>query len=63
MNWMTVKEIAKYLKLSEAMIYKLAQKGEIPAAKIGDAWRFSQTQIDDWLLQKSKKEISIPKNV
>jgi PTS system nitrogen regulatory IIA component len=50
MNWMTVKELAEYLKLSEVMIYKLAQKGEIPASKVGSAWRFSQREIDRWLL-------------
>lgn len=47
---MTVKEVAAYLKLSEVMVYKLAQKGEMPASKIGSAWRFAQSEIDAWLL-------------
>lgn len=55
MNWITVKELAEYLKLSEVMIYKLAQKSEIPASKIGSAWRFSQSEIDEWLLGKQEK--------
>lgn len=59
MIWMTVKEVAKYLKLSEMMIYKLAQGGQIPASKIGSAWRFSQDEIDAWLLGRSQKEVSI----
>lgn len=58
---MTVKEVAKYLKLSEMMIYKLAQNGEIPASKIGSAWRFSQDEIDGWLLRKKRfKEVWLP---
>lgn len=59
MNWMTVKELAKYLKLSEVMIYKLAQAGTIPAAKIGSAWRFAQDEIDAWLKQQSRTAVSI----
>ena len=59
MNWMTVKEVAKYLKLSDMMIYKLAQNGEIPASKVGSAWRFSQDEIDLWLLGRSRVEVTI----
>ena len=56
---MTVKEVAKYLKLSDMMIYKLAQNGRIPASKVGSAWRFSQGEIDKWLLGRSQKEVTI----
>ena len=48
-TWMTVKQVAEYLQLSTMMIYKLAQKGEIPAAKIGSAWRFDRDEVDAWL--------------
>lgn len=59
---MTVKELSSYLKLSEMMIYKLAQRGEIPAAKVGSAWRFSQDEIDRWLLRgtRTSSEIAGP---
>lgn len=63
MNWMTIKEVAKYLKLSEAMIYKLAQKGEMPAAKIGSAWRFSEEAIDRWLGDESKSTSPFPEPI
>ncbi|MFA4974411.1 MAG: helix-turn-helix domain-containing protein [bacterium] len=48
-TWLTVKQVAEYLQLSTMMVYKLAQKGEIPAAKIGSAWRFDRDEIDAWL--------------
>ena len=57
---MTVKELAKYLKLSEQLIYKLAQNSEVPAAKVGGAWRFSQEEIDKWMLAQSKPDKSWP---
>ena len=57
MKWMTVKELAKYLKLSEIMIYRLAQNSEIPASKIGGSWRFSEETIDEWL---TRQQVSQP---
>jgi len=48
-TWLTVKQVAEYLQLSTMMVYKLAQKGHIPAAKIGSSWRFDRDEIDAWL--------------
>jgi excisionase family DNA binding protein len=60
---MTVKELAKYLKLSEMMVYKLAQSGQMPASKIGSAWRFSEKAIDDWLSKTSAEKPPFPEPV
>jgi len=43
---LTVKEVAKYLKLSERSIYKLAREGKIPGTKIGNKWRFDKRKVD-----------------
>ena len=48
-TWLTVKEVAQYLKLSTDLIYKLAQQGRIPASKVGAAWRFKREKIDRWM--------------
>ena len=45
---MTLEEVAKYLKLKPQTIYSWAQKGTIPAAKIGKEWRFRKSIIDNW---------------
>lgn len=49
----TVKEAAEYLKLNYMTIYKLAQKGKIPASKVGGNWRFKRDILDNWLAEKS----------
>ena len=46
---MTVEEVANYLRVAEKTIYRLVGQGEIPAAKIGQQWRFKRTSIDDWI--------------
>jgi excisionase family DNA binding protein len=59
MNWITVKEVAEYLKLSTMMVYKLAQDGKIPSVKIGRVWRFERDSIDKWL-KESRLEATAP---
>ena len=45
---MTLEEVAKYLKLKPQTIYVWAQKGKIPAVKLGKEWRFKRSIIDEW---------------
>ena len=54
---MTVREVAEYLRLAEATIYKLAQAGEIPAVRVGRAWRFKRELIDEWLRHHSTHSV------
>jgi two-component system response regulator (stage 0 sporulation protein F) len=53
-NLMTTKEAAEYLKLNYMTVYKLAQRGRIPASKIGGNWRFRKDLLDDWLAKQAK---------
>ena len=53
---MTAKEVAEYLRLTEATIYKLAQAGEVPALKLGRTWRFKRELIDEWFRREAVSE-------
>jgi excisionase family DNA binding protein len=46
---LTIKQVARYLKVNERAIYKLAQEGAIPTVKIANQWRFRRSMIDGWL--------------
>jgi len=50
---MTVKEAAQYLKLNYLTVYKLLQRGKIPASKVGGNWRFKKEILDEWLVTQS----------
>lgn len=52
---LTIKEVAEYLKVNERTIYRLANKAEIPALKVGNIWRFERIKIVDWMNSQSKK--------
>jgi excisionase family DNA binding protein len=48
---MTIEEVAAYLRLKPQTIYTWAQEGKIPAAKLGNQWRFKRSIIDRWFFQ------------
>lgn len=50
---LTIKEVADFLKVTERTIYRLAAAHKIPAFKVGGTWRFSRTDIDQWIKQQT----------
>jgi PTS system nitrogen regulatory IIA component len=46
---LTPEEVARYLRVSERTVYNWAQKGELPAGKIGTSWRFRKADIEKWV--------------
>ncbi len=50
---MTIKELAKYLDITEATIYKKVSNNEIPYTKLGTLLRFSKWSIDRWISENT----------
>lgn len=48
-EFLTLPEVAGYLRLSIHTIYKMAERGRIPALKAGAVWRFDRAEIDEWM--------------
>ena len=55
---LTIEEVAKYLRVSDRTVYDWAQKGEIPAGKIGTVWRFKKTEVENWVNAKLSTDAS-----
>lgn len=53
---LTIKEVAQYLKVNERTIYRLAASGDIPAFKVGNSWRFKQTDLEEWIAQQRNRK-------
>jgi len=51
---MNVKQLAEYLQLKPGTVYTWAQKGKLPAIKVGRNWRFRKEEIDAWLEANSR---------
>lgn len=59
---MTIRDVADYLRLSEATIYQMARAGRIPALRMGRIWRFKKENIDHWIenaTEKSKDPVNL----
>ena len=50
---LTIKELSLYLKLAEKTAYRLVSDGKIPGFKVGGAWRFRKSEIDQWIKEQS----------
>jgi excisionase family DNA binding protein len=48
-DFITIREVAEYLKIKEKTAYKLASEAVIPGFKLGGSWRFSKTEIERWV--------------
>jgi len=50
---LTVAEVSDYLQLNPRTVLRMAQSGEIPAAKIARQWRFRPELLESWLESQS----------
>jgi excisionase family DNA binding protein len=48
---LTVEEAAEFLRCSPDTVKRRARAGELPASKIGRAWRFRRADLDAWLAE------------
>ncbi len=53
-NLMTVHDLAEYLRLSEAKVYRMANEGLVPACRVGKSWRFSREKVEEWISRETE---------
>jgi excisionase family DNA binding protein len=46
---LTVAAAADFLKISPEILRRHAENGVVPAHKKGRSWRFSRTELEEWL--------------
>ncbi len=49
---LTIQEVAKLLKVADKTVYTMAQKGALPAFKVGGLWRFRRQDLDAWISER-----------
>lgn len=57
---LTVREAAKYIRVSEKAIRDMARDGRIPAQKAGREWRLLKSALDEWLMGKLNRVAESP---
>jgi excisionase family DNA binding protein len=51
---LTVAELATMLRCRTETIYRLMKRRVLPGFKVGNHWRFSQREIEDWMLSQTR---------
>lgn len=52
---LTLEEAARHLKVAPVTLYRMARRGEVPAAKFGRSWRFHTDQLESWIRKKAER--------
>ena len=60
---LTIEEVAKYLRVSDRTVYDWAQKGEIPAGKIGTVLRFKKSEVENWVNARLSSDAAKPAEI
>jgi excisionase family DNA binding protein len=54
---LTLDEVADYLRLPIETVERQANRGQLPARRIEDTWRFLKSAVDDWLRSQDNRVI------
>lgn len=51
-DFLSVKQVAKILKVSPISIYRWLKQTDIPAYRFGKTWRFNADEVIEWAKQR-----------
>ena len=52
---MTVKEVARYLHVVQLTVYRMIDRGDLPAIKVGSRWRIRRQDLEDYLRRSTRR--------
>ena len=53
-QYLTVDEVARRFGVNATTVYRLVQRGKLPAFKIGNQWRFSERRLEEWVADRER---------
>lgn len=54
---LTVLELAEYLQIDKAQVYRMLKAGALPGFKIGSDWRFNVETIRQWVTRNDANAV------
>jgi excisionase family DNA binding protein len=52
---LTIRQLAEYLMVSEKTVYRMLDRNQLPAIRVGAQWRFRRLDIDNWLTDEVRR--------
>jgi len=53
---MTIREAAAFLHCHTSTLYRLAERGQIPAFRLGGGWRLTWEALERWMRSRSNEK-------
>ena len=53
-RYLTVDQVAKRFGVNVTTVYRLVQRGRLPAFKIGNQWRFRESRLEEWVADRER---------
>lgn len=53
-HYLTVEEVAERFGVNVTTVYRLVQRGKLPAFKLGKQWRFSESRLEQWAADRER---------
>lgn len=57
-DYLSVDDVARCFGVNATTVYRLAQRGRLPAFKVGHQWRFSKEMLEAWVSEQTAAERS-----
>ncbi len=55
-DYLSVDDVAQHFGVNVTTVYRLAQRGRLPAFKVGNQWRFSREMLEAWVSEQTAVE-------
>lgn len=52
---LTVEEVSRRLRVSEATVYNLIRGGQLPAFRVGRSWRIDEGDLDEYIRRQKRR--------
>jgi excisionase family DNA binding protein len=59
-GFLTTRQVQDILQVDRTTIYRMVDRGSIPAVKVGNQWRFPRGEVETWLQTKGSTVIGSP---
>lgn len=53
-RWVTADDVAAHISMTPYWVREMAKRGELPAAKFGNYWRFRISQVDAAMTERQE---------